>query len=217
DSAGAGLKKLSAVATQQALIVVLAGVVTAVLLHFLVAIPATESAYDRAITVEADSAQQRLNHYLSAMQDQVQAVAGQPFVADTIASQSDLRVLSQQLLQAVSGASAVFVFPHREIPRTGNGDTLLWFAGLELARRAENGPPLLPDGITRVKQWYLQLAAAARSPSSAAVISSALVVFVAYQVTTVLGVGDRKMGGRLSLVQTVAGSARTVISAGSGS
>src|SRR5690606_12743442 len=106
DSAGAGIKQLSAVATQQALIVVLAGVVTAVLLHFLVAIPATDRAYDRAITVDADSAQQPLNHYLSAMQDQVQAVAGQPFVADTIASQSDLRVLSQQLLQAVSGASA---------------------------------------------------------------------------------------------------------------
>ena len=217
DSAGAGLKKLSAVATQQALIVVLAGVVTAVLLHFLVAIPATESAYDRAITVEADSAQQRLNHYLSAMQDQVQAVAGQPFVADTIASQSDLRVLSQQLLQAVSGASAVFVFPHREIPRTGNGDTLLGFAGLELARRAENGQPLLPDAFPRDNQWYLQLAAPVRSPSSNAVIGSVLAVFEASHVAPLLSVGDRKMGGRLSLVQTVSGSARTVISAGSGS
>ncbi|WP_303291689.1 phosphomannomutase/phosphoglucomutase [Marinobacter sp. SS5-14b] len=217
SSGSAGLKKLSSVAVKQAVVVVLAGVVTAVLLHFLVAVPATQSAYDRAITVEANSAQQRLNHYLSAMQKQLQAVANQKFLADALTSQPDLRALSEQLQSAVSGASAVFVFPHREIPRTGNGDSLLGFAGLELARRAENGQPLLPDAFPRDNQWYLQLAAAVRSPASSAVIGSVLAVFEADHVAPLLSVSNAQLGGRLSLVQTVSGSTRTVISSGSGS
>ncbi len=109
------------------------------------------------------------------------------------------------------------IFPHREIPRTGNGDSLLGFAGLELARRAENGQPLLPDAFPRDNQWYLQLAAAVRSPASSAVIGSVLAVFEADHVAPLLSVSNAQLGGRLSLVQTVSGSTRTVISSGSGS
>lgn len=216
-SAGARLKKLNSVAATQALVVVLAGVISAGLLHFLVALPAAQGSYDRAVTVETENAQKRLNHYLTALQGQVQAVANQRFVVETLASEADLRALAQQLRTAVNGASAVFVFPHRGIPRTGNGESLLGFAGLELARRAENGQPMLPDAFPRENQWYLQFAAPIRSAVSKAVVGTVLVVFKADHIAPLLSVGDKALGGRLALVQAVNGSTRTVVSSGTGS
>ncbi|WP_372965190.1 phosphomannomutase/phosphoglucomutase [Marinobacter sp.] len=216
-SAGARLKKLNSVAATQALVVVLAGVISAGLLHFLVALPAAQGSYDRAVTVETENAQKRLNHYLTALQGQVQAVANQRFVVETLASEADLRALAQQLRTAVNGASAVFVFPHRGVPRTGNGESLLGFAGLELARRAENGQPMLPDAFPRENQWYLQFAAPIRSAVSKAVVGTVLVVFKADHIAPLLSVGDKALGGRLALVQAVNGSTRTVVSSGTGS
>ncbi|WP_323751523.1 phosphomannomutase/phosphoglucomutase [Marinobacter sp.] len=215
--AGSGLKKLSSVAVTQALVVVLAGVISAALLHFLVSVPVATKDYDDAVKVEADSAQQRLNHYLKALQGQVRAVANQPFVADKLSSETDLRPLSRQLESAVNGTSAVFVFPRGGIPRTGNGESLLGFAGLELAQRAENGQPMLPDAFPRDDQWYLQFSAPVRSPVSNAVLGTVLVVFKADHLAPLLQVGNQTLGGRLALVQNVGGSAQSVISLGSGS
>ncbi|MBR9872101.1 MAG: phosphomannomutase/phosphoglucomutase [Gammaproteobacteria bacterium] len=214
---GSGLRKLSSVAVSQALVVVLAGVISAALLHFLVSIPVATKDFERAVNVEADSAQQRLNHYLKALQGQVQAVANQQFVIDSVARESDLRPLSSQLVSAVNGAAAVFVFPRRGIPRTGDSENLLGFAGLELAQRAENGQPMLPDAFPRDNQWYLQFAAPVRSSVSKAVIGTVLVVFKADHLAPLLQVSNETIGGRLALVQTAAGSKRPVISIGSGS
>ncbi|MBJ6136651.1 phosphomannomutase/phosphoglucomutase [Marinobacter litoralis] len=215
--AGNGLKKLSSVAATQALVVVLAGVISTALLHFLVSVPVAKEDFHQAVSVEASSAQQRLNHYLNALQEQVQALASQPFVIDKVANESDLRPLSRQLVSAVNGAEAVFVFPRRGIPRTGNGENLLGFAGLELAQRAENGQPMLPDAFPRDNQWYLQFAAPVRSSVSKAVIGTVLVVFKSDHLAPLLQVSNNTLGGRLALVQTAAGSKRPVISVGSGS
>ncbi|MFV8569824.1 phosphomannomutase/phosphoglucomutase [Marinobacter sp. SBS5] len=217
SGAGNGLKKLSSVAVTQALVVVLAGVISAASLHFLVSVPVAQKDFDRAVNVEADSAQHRLNHYLKALQGQVQAVANQPFVIDTLSSETDLGPLSSQLESAVDGASAVFVFPRRGIPRTGNGDNLLGFAGLELAQRAESGQPMLPDAFPRDNQWYLQFAAPVRNSVGNAVLGTVLVVFKADHLAPLLQVGNQTLGGRLALVQTAAGSARPVIGVGRGS
>ncbi|WP_281496269.1 phosphomannomutase/phosphoglucomutase [Marinobacter sp. S0848L] len=211
-----GLKKLSSVAASQALVVVLAGVISAALLHFLVSTPVATKDFERAVNVEANSAQHRLNHYLKALQGQVQAVANQQYVIDRVSGESDLRPLSRQLLSAVNGAAEVFVFPRRGIPRTGNSDSLLGFAGLELAQRAENGQPMLPDAFPRDNQWYLQFAAPVRSSVSKAVIGTVLVVFKADHLAPLLQVTNETIGGRLALVQTAAGSKRPVISVGSG-
>ncbi|MDP4547575.1 MAG: phosphomannomutase/phosphoglucomutase [Marinobacter sp.] len=215
--AGNGLKKLSSVAVTQALVVVLAGVISTALLHFLVSVPVAKKDFDHAVSVEVASAQHRLNHYLKALQGQTQAVANQQFVIDRVSGESDLRALSSQLESAVNGAAAVFVFPRRGIPRTGNSETLLGFAGLELARRAENGQPMLPDAFPRNNQWYLQFAAPVRSSVSNAVVGTVLVVFKADHLAPWLQVGNQTLGGRLALVQSAAGSARPVISIGNGS
>ena len=215
--AGSGLRRLSSVAVTQALVVVLAGVISAVLLHFLVSTPVATKDFERAVNVEANSAQHRLNYYLKALQGQVQAVANQPYVIDRVSGESDLRPLSRQLVSAVNGAAAVFVFPRRGIPRTGNSESLLGFAGLELAQRAENGQPMLPDAFPRDNQWYLQFAAPVRSTVSKAVVGTVLVVFKADHLAPLLQVTNETIGGRLALVQTAAGSKRPVISVGSGS
>ena len=216
ESSGSGLKRLNTVALNQALVVVLAGVVAAALLHFLVVVPAGERSYAQARVVEADSAQQRLNQYFSARQEQVRALANQRYVSNQLAEQGDRDELASQLQAALPGAQAVFVFRYRDIPRTGSSDSLLGFAGLELARRAENGQSLLPDAFPRNDQWYLQYAAPVRHPVSNAVQGSVLVVYEADHIQPLLTVGNRQLAGQLSLVQAASGSQRTVVSAGRG-
>ncbi len=165
----------------QSLVVLVAGVVAVVLAHFLVVVPSGEARYEAASAMEVDTAQRRLNQSLTALQEQVRAVANQRYAALALAERSDLANLAGQLQTALPGSAQVFVFPYREVPpRTGNGDTLLGFAGLELARRAENGQNLLPDAFPpRDNQWYLQFAAAVRHPTSNAVVGSVLAVFEA--------------------------------------
>ncbi|OJS99064.1 phosphomannomutase/phosphoglucomutase [Marinobacter nauticus] len=216
ESSGSGLKRLNTVALNQSLVVVLAGVVAVALLHFLVIVPAGERSYQQARVVEADGAQQRLNQYFSAQQEQVRALANQRYVSNQLAEQGDRDELARQLQAALPGAQAVFVFRYRDIPRTGSSDSLLGFAGLELARRAENGQSLLPDAFPRNDQWYLQYAAPVRHPVSNAVQGSVLVVYGADQLQPLLTVGNRQLGGQLSLVQAASGSQRTVVSAGRG-
>ncbi|GGC63806.1 phosphomannomutase/phosphoglucomutase [Marinobacter halophilus] len=217
ESSGSGLKRLNSVALNQALVVILAGVAVALLLHFAVIEPSAERSYQQARLVEADSAQQRLNHYFSAQQEQVRALANQRHVVSQISEQADFAALANQLQAALPGAQAVFVFRYRDIPRTGSNDTLLGFAGLELARRAENGQSLLPDAFPRNNQWYLQHAAAVRHPVSNAVVGSIVVVYDAAHLQPQLSVTNSQLGGQLALLQAVSGGSRTVVSSGNGS
>lgn len=217
EAAGSGLKKLGSVGLNQSLVVLVAGVVAVVLAHFLVVVPAGEARYEAASAMEVDTAQRRLNQSLTTLQEQVRAVANQRYAALALAERSDLANLAGQLQTALPGSAQVFVFPYREVPRTGNGDTLLGFAGLELARRAENGQNLLPDAFPRDNQWYLQFAAAVRHPTSNAVVGSVLAVFEASHIRPMLAVSNLQLGGQLSLVQSVSGASRTVASAGNGS
>ncbi|MET4025452.1 phosphomannomutase/phosphoglucomutase [Marinobacter sp. MBR-99] len=216
ESSGSGLKRLNTVALNQSLVVVLAGVVAVALLHFLVIAAAGEHSYQQARVVEADGAQQRLNQYFSAQQEQVRALANQRYVNNQLAGQGDRNELERQLQAALPGAQAVFVFRYRDIPRTGSSDSLLGFAGLELARRAENGQSLWPDAFPRNDQWYLQFAAPVRHPVSNAVQGSVLVVYSADHIQPLLTVSNQQLGGQLSLVQSVSGAQRTVVSAGRG-
>ena len=217
ESSGAGLKHLNSVALNQALVVVLAGVAAVLLLHFLIIEPSAERSYQQARVVEANSAQQRLNQYFSAQQEQVRALAAQRHIADQISEQGTTEELAGQLQSALPGAQAVFVFRYRGIPRTGNNDTLLGFAGLELARRAENGRSLLPDAFPRNNQWYFQFAAPVRHPVSNAVVGSVLAVYDAAHLQPWLTVANRQLGGQLSLLQAASGASRTVVSSGNGS
>lgn len=215
EQAGPRLKKLGAVGLNQSLVVLVAGVVAVALAHFLAVVPAGEAHYETASAMEADTAQRRLNQSLTALQKQVQAVANQRSVALALAERSGLETLAGQLQAALPGSAQVFVFPYREVPRTGNGERLLGFAGLELARRAEKGQSLLPDAFPRDDQWYLQFAAAVRHPTSNAVVGSVVAVFEASHIRPLLTVSNPQLGGKLSLVQSVSGASRIVASTGS--
>lgn len=204
-------------ALNQSLVVVLAGVIAAVLVHFLVVGPAANQSYAEARSVEADTVQQRLNHYFGAQQEQVRALANQRYVSEQLSQPGARDQLASQLQSALPGAQAVFVFRYRDIPRTGSNESLLGFAGLELARRAENGQSLLPDAFPRNDQWYLQFAAPIRNPASNAVQGSVLVVYDAQVIVPLLSVGNRQLGGQMTLMQSVSGSSRAVVSSGRGS
>lgn len=217
EPGASGLKKLGSVAVNQALAVILATAAAVALAYFLALQPAAQASFREAVKIEADSAKKRLDQSLGALQAQVQAMVSQRYVANALQQRAGVESLAEQLQAAIPGAARVFVFPYREIPRTGAEGSLLGFAGLELARRAENGQSLLPDAFPRDNQWYLQFAGAVRHPVSNAVVGSVLVVFDASHIRPLLSVNNPQLGGQLALVQTVAGTSRTVVSSGSGS
>ena len=209
-------RRLGSVALQQALAVLLAGVVAVLAVYFLSVMPAAEKRHEASRQVEADSAQQRLNRYFTAQQDQVQAIANQPHLLRGLAGDTGTEALASQLQTALPGASSVFVFPYGDIPRAGNNGSLLGFAGAELARRAEKGLPLQPDAFPRDGVWYIQFAAPVRNPVSNAVVGTVLAVFDADILQPMLTVANGRLGGQLALVQTISGSSGTVASAGNG-
>lgn len=215
---GAGkLKRLNSVALSQALVIALAGVLIAVLLHFLVLTPSAKETFDQVQAQQADTARQSLNRYFSERQEQVNAVANQRHVTEALLAGGEPAVVANDLEAALPGVGRVFIFPHQQIPRTGNSDRLLGFAGLELARRAEQGQPPLPDAFPRDNRWYFQLATQIQHPNTGAVIGSLLAVYPADQLQPLLNINQTDVGGQLALVQTVSDNARTVVSSGSGS
>jgi len=214
--AGSKLKHLGSTALSQALVVLLAGLIAVVLVHFLVLQPAADQRFSAWKTAEADAASQRLNQYLGLIQQSVNGLATQPHVVDTLMQRIDAGPVEKKLVTAMPGVKAAFLFPYRQIPRTGNGNGLLGFAGLELARRAENGQPLYPDAFPRESEWYMQMAAPVRNPTSKAVVGSLLVVFDASLLQPLLSVVNTRLGGDMSLVQTVSGAPRTFVGKGNG-
>ncbi|NWO05045.1 MAG: phosphomannomutase/phosphoglucomutase [Alteromonadaceae bacterium] len=217
DAQPGKLKRLSSVAAGQALVLVLAAVAITALLHFLVLTPSAREAHQQAQARQANVAQQILNRFFSERQAQVEAVASQAYVADSLAAGVAPDTLASQLQQALPGAQGIFVFPRRAIPRTGNTDTLLGFAGLELLRRAEQGRSLVPDAFPRDNRWYFQFAAPVADPDTGRVTGTMLAVYQAGDIRPLLSPEQTGLQGRLSLVQTVSGNSRTVIAAGNGS
>ncbi|MGO1500213.1 MAG: phosphomannomutase/phosphoglucomutase [Marinobacter sp.] len=215
--AGSKLKHLGSTAIKQALVVVVAGMVAVTLVQFLVLQPAADKRLDAWETVEADAAAQRISQYLALMQQSVDGLATQPHVVNTLLERTDTGAVEQTLATALPGIQAAFLFPYRQIPRTGtgNGSGLLGFAGLELARRAETNQSLHPDAFPRETRWYVQMAAPVRNPASKAIVGSLLVVFDASQLQPLLSVVNTQLGGELALVQTVSGASRTFVSKGS--
>ncbi len=212
--AGSKLKHLGSTALKQALVVMAAGVAAVILVQFLALQPAADKRVSAWKTVEADAAAQRINQYLALMQQSVDGLAAQPHVVATLMERSDTGAVEQALATALPGAQAAFLFPYREIPRTGSG--LLGFAGLELARRAESSQSLYPDAFPRESRWYMQMAAPVRNPASKAVVGSLLVVFDASLLQPLLSVVNTRLGGELALIQTVSGASRTFVNKGDG-
>lgn len=216
-SAGPKLKRLNSVAVSQALVVVLAGVIAAVLIHFLVVQPSATDRFSAQKSMEADAAAQRLNQYLELMQASVNGLATRPDVISAVTEPSGIAAAESSLMEALPGIQGVHLFRYQQIPRTASDDGLLGFAGLELARRAETGRQLHPDAFPRDNRWLVQMATPVRSPVSNAVIGSLVVVFDAARLRPLLAVANPQLGGQLALLQSVAGTARTVVSNGNAS
>jgi phosphomannomutase/phosphoglucomutase len=208
---------LGTVAISQALVVLIAGIVAVALAHFLVVEPAGGDRLESQKNQEVAAAAQRFDQYLSLMARSVDGLASQAYVAEAIANRVPLESVQQELANALPGVAAVYLFPYRQIPRSANGDELLGFAGLELARKAADGKRVTPEAVPRNAQWYLQMASPVRNPSSNAVVGSMLVVFDASVLQPLLNVVNTSLGGRLALVQTVSGTSRVVVSKGNGS
>ncbi|NMT62449.1 phosphomannomutase/phosphoglucomutase [Marinobacter orientalis] len=208
-------KQLSSVAISQALVVVIAGAVSAGLLYFLLAAPSEARRYETQAALEADTAETRFNQQLSLLQSAVEGIAGQDYVLAALRGEGSVEDAAADLAGTLPGIEAVYLFPYGDIPRSASEPTL-GFAGLDLARRAETGQRRYPDAFPRDGQWYLQIAAPVRNPQNSAVAGSVLVVFSTAPLQPLMSGVNRELGGQFSLVQSVNGSDRTVISQGSG-
>lgn len=208
-------KRLSSVSVSQALVVVLAGVISAALLYFLFAAPSEARRYEMQAALEADTAAVRINQQLSLLQSAVEGIAAQDHVRAALRGEASTEETAADLVGTLPAIEAVYLFPYGEIPRSASEPTL-GFAGLDLARRAETGQRLYPDAFPRDGQWYLQMAAPVRNPQSRAVVGSVLVVFSTAQLQPLMTGINQELGGQFSLIQSVNGSNRTIVSQGSG-
>ncbi|MEP1215221.1 MAG: phosphomannomutase/phosphoglucomutase [Marinobacter sp.] len=216
STSGPSHKRLSSVSVSQALVVVIAGAVAAALIHFLLAAPSEARRYDMQAALEADTVAIRINQQLSLLQSAVEGIAAQDHVRAALRGEASIDDTASDLAGTLPGIEAVYLFPYGEIPRSASEPTL-GFAGLDLARRAETGQRLYPDAFPRDGQWYLQMAAPVRNPQSRAVAGSVLVVFSTAQLQPLMSGVNEALGGQFSLVQSVNGANRTIVSQGSGS
>ncbi|MBZ2169227.1 phosphomannomutase/phosphoglucomutase [Marinobacter sp. F4216] len=215
-SSGPGLKqkRLDSVALKQALAVFLAGIVAVVLVHFLVVQPATQAHHSAQKTVEADAAAQRLNLHLTQLQESVNSLATRSDVVSAVTSGRGVEAVLDSLDHALPGLKDAHLFANKKIPRSAGSSGLLGFAGLELARKAQEGQASVADAFPRDGRWYFQMAAPVQRTGSDETLGSLLVIFEAARLQPLLQVVNADLGGTLALTQSVSGTVRTV--AGSG-
>ncbi|WP_148864429.1 phosphomannomutase/phosphoglucomutase [Marinobacter fonticola] len=214
---GVKLKSLAGVGSQQAIVVLLAGLAAAALLYFLVLVPAQGQREAARVALVADHAKARLEQRLSLIRDVVDGYSRQAHVREAIDQPDSRARLVAELETMLPGTHAVFVFPYGDVGRQSGRNFELSFVNLDLAKKAESGRQLHPDAFPREGTWFVQFAAPVTDPGSRAVKGTLLVIFEPSVIVPALSLGDPAMGGRLALIQTVSGSSQTVAFAGSGS
>jgi len=208
-------KRLSSVALKQALVVFLAGLISAALMYFLSVVPAESRRYQMQTAVAANTAAAQVNQQLALLQSVVAGLGTQGYVREALDGEGSLPAAMAALTVALPDVRAVYLFPYGDIPRTSREGTL-GFAGLDLARRAETGRPVYPDAFPRDDQWYLQMAAPIRRDTGNAVVGSVLAVFDIAQLKPLLSGLNDELSGKFEIVQSVSGSDRVIVSNGSG-
>ncbi|SFR81809.1 phosphomannomutase [Marinobacter daqiaonensis] len=209
---GAGLRKLSSVAVTQALAVAIIGVAVAAALHFLLFQPAEQERQQRLAQAGVDTAAAGVEQRLTWMQSLTDGLGTQSPVRSALTGAGSERELASELQTLLPGIERVFLFPYNEIPRRSDEAAGFGFATLDLARRAESGRSVRPDAFPRDGQWYIQTASRVRNPATQVVEGTVVMVFEG----SVLGSVLSAAGGQVTLVQTVNGQARNVVSAGQG-
>lgn len=208
-------KRLSALAIQQSLVVLVAGVVAAALVYLMLVVPAESRRTQLQAEMAADTAAARVNQQLSLMQSVVAGLVRQDYVREALDGEGSLPVAMVSAATVLPNVQAVYLFPYGDIPRTSSEATL-GFSGLDLARRAETGRPIYPDAFPRDDRWYLQMAAPVRRDNGSAVIGSILVVFHADELKPLLSSLNDQLGGRFAIVQAANSAEAVIVSGGSG-
>ncbi|WP_336365711.1 phosphomannomutase/phosphoglucomutase [Marinobacter sp. C2H3] len=204
-------RSLAAVATSQALVVLLAAVVSLALVYVLVVQPAGRNAAQARANLELSAATQRLNQALDLMVRGVNGLAAQARVRDVLVNGDDPSPLAADLAGVLPGARAAYLFSRDRLPRSVGSESLLGFSGLELARRAATGQKVSPEAVPRDGTWYLQMAAPVQDPSTKVLQGSLVVVFDASVLNPLLSPIE---GGQLALLQSASGTTRVVAGKG---
>ncbi len=209
---GPKLKRLADAVVLQVVVTLLAGVAASALVFFLVLVPAEsrfQAVHSKAM---AEQAVARVEQHLTILQNLVNGYASQSAVRNALTETANPRAISEDLSTMLPGIAEVFVFSYGDIPRRSDDMRGLGFASLDLARRAESGRQLAADAFPRDDQWFVQLAAPVRNPSSQAVQGTLLVVFNA----DILAPALASDAGKVEIVQTVSGQEQALIGRGAG-
>lgn len=209
---GSKVRKLSSVAVNQALVVLLVGVLVAAALHFGVFAPSENNRRQQAAEAGAQAAVVALESRITLLQDLTKGLGTQTAVRVALDELGGARQLEEELKTLMPGIQRVFLFSYKSIPRRANDEAGLGFATLDLARRAESGREVHPDAFPRNGQWLIQTAARVRNPSTQAVEGTLVIQFDATVLAPALG----GPAGRGTLIQTVGGQTREVVSGGQG-
>ncbi|SFL85669.1 phosphomannomutase/phosphoglucomutase [Marinobacter zhejiangensis] len=214
-SKATGSKRFTSIATQQALVVLIAAIVAVVAMQFLVLQPAQNERQQEFSALALEHARARLEQQVETLQQFTNGLASQARVLDAVGEPGEVAALTEDLKQLLPGIQDVYLFAYGDIPRsTMNGG--LGFASLDLARRTETGRPAHPDAFPRDGQWYIEFAAPVKNPNTGAVRGTLLVLMKASVLEPALAALDPAQGGQVALVQTVAGKATRVLENGSG-
>ncbi len=213
EGAAHKLRRLSSVALNQALMVVLCGVALVAALHFLVFEPAEQARQQQLAQTGAESAVARVEQGLIWMQSLTDGLGSQSLVREALAELGEDRQLTGELQEVMPGIEQVFMFPYGGIPRRASDEAGLGFATLDLARNAESGRDVRPDAFPRDGTWLIQTATRVRKPANQVTEGTLVLLFGADAIRGILASPD----GQATLVQTVNGQSREVASGGSGS
>ncbi|MGM0569322.1 phosphomannomutase/phosphoglucomutase [Marinobacter sp.] len=206
------VRKLSSVALGQALAVVVTGLVVAVVMYMLVLQPAEQQGRLQAAERNAELAAGRLEQRIGFLQSLTQGLGTQTSVREALGETGGGRELAGELRSMLPGIERVFLFPYGAIPRRADEQAGLGFATLDLARRAETGRSVTPDALPADGGWRVQMATRVRNPSTEVAEGTLVIQFDANVLADVLS----GIEGQSTLLQTVGGQSRNVISRGQG-
>lgn len=212
ESGGSKVRKLSSVALGQALAVVITGLVVAAVMYLVVLQPVEQQGQQLAAERGAEQAVDRLEQRIGFLQSLTEGLGTQASVREALGEIGGARELAGELQSMMPGIERVFLFPYGSIPRRADEQAGLGFATLDLARRAETGRPVTPDAFPADGGWRVQMATRVRNPSTEVAEGTLVIQFDAGILADVLS----GVEGQATLVQTVGGQSRNVVSRGQG-
>ena len=212
----AKVSTLTSVWAAQAAMVLAVGILSALLLQWLVMAPLHARVAAARLQAQVQASVASVTQRVTMLHRIIEGYASAPRVAASLTDAGQRQAMEQVLADAIPGAEHVFLFPRGAMQQDTRSGFKLSFASLDLARRAEQGQGTAPDAFARDGHWYVQFASPIKNAKTQGVEGVLLVLFRTAVLKPALQVTDTGLTGRLALVQQIDGSHQVLVSQGAG-